>query len=71
MRSHRAAAAIEADLDRHGLLRQLLIDGRVTASDAVSVDIDQDWQDCRSFGLVLTGHSLGAGTAALLATLTA
>ena len=65
----RAAAAIEADLDRHGLLRQLLIDGKVTASDAVSVDIDQDWQDCRSFGLVLTGHSLGAGTAALLAML--
>lgn len=63
----RAAAAIEQDVARHGLLEQLLLKGRVDQNDHFKVD--DDWQNCREYGLVLTGHSLGAGTAALLAML--
>eukprot|EP01043_Picozoa_sp_COSAG02_P000889 COSAG02_NODE_18_length_54986_cov_345.599322_23_plen_1085_part_00 len=63
----RAAAAIEQDLARHGLLEQLLIQGEVSHNELF--EVDEDWQDCRGYGLVLTGHSLGAGTATLLAML--
>ena len=117
--------AIEADLAGHGLLQQLLVDGRVQPNDLFQVgvktilfcrsslrlsraylgkslncrfspwgrevrsrerkkekkrekkldccvvvsQVGDDWQDCRGYGLVLTGHSLGAGTAALLSML--
>ena len=63
----RAAAAIEQDLAKHGLLDQLLVNGSVSKNELF--EVDEDWQDCRKFGLVLTGHSLGAGTATLLAML--
>ena len=33
------------------------------------VHVDKEWQDCRGYQLILTGHSLGAGTATLLAML--
>ena len=63
----RAAAAIEQDISRHGLLEQLLVMGKVAQNELF--EVDEDWQDCREYGLVLTGHSLGAGTATLLAML--
>ena len=63
----RAAAAIEQDISRHGLVEQLLVTGKVAQNELF--EVDDDWQDCREYGLLLTGHSLGAGTATLLAML--
>ena len=65
-----AAATIAEDCGRHGLLRALLYDGRVPPTDSwPHIEVPAAWQDCRGYQLILTGHSLGAGAATLLAML--
>jgi hypothetical protein len=66
----RAAAWIFEDCSRHAILSHLLVEGAIPgAQDWPHVHVDEEWQDCRGYQLILTGHSLGAGTATLLALL--
>ena len=60
----KSARNIQNNLDEHNLLQLLLAEGSVPADHMVRVD--QKLQDCRGYDLVVCGHSLGAGTAALL-----
>lgn len=61
---YRAACNIIGSLRNHNLLPLLLKDGHVP--DSHSFRVADELQDCRGFDLVVCGHSLGAGAAALL-----